>query len=157
MAKKKGKGDDTIAVNRRARFDYTIEGTYECGMVLQGTEVKSLRAGKASIAQAFATVRDGELWLYQAEIPEYEFGNRNNHDPQRRRKLLAHKHEIARMATFTQEMGRTLVPMKLYWSDGKAKVLIGEGVGKTTVDKRHAQAEKTAKREIDRALKGITR
>lgn len=156
MAKKsKSKGDDrTIAVNRRARFDYRIGDTYECGIVLQGTEVKSLRAGKASIAQAFATVRDGELWLYQAEIAEYEHGNRNNHEPQRRRKLLAHRSEIAKMATFTQEQGRTLVPLKLYWSpEGKAKVLIGEGVGKTTVDKRHTQAERTAKREIERALK----
>jgi SsrA-binding protein len=155
MAKKKAAGDrSTIAVNRRARFDYQIGDTYECGLVLQGTEVKSLRAGKASIAQAFATVRDGELWLYQAEIAEYEFGNRNNHDPQRRRKLLAHRSEIKRMAAFTQEQGRTLVPLKLYWSDdGKAKILIGEGVGKSTVDKRHAQAEKTAKREIERALK----
>ena len=152
MAKKKG-GPDTIAVNRRARFDYDIGDTYECGIVLQGTEVKSLRAGKASIAQAFGTVRDDELWLYQAEIAEYEFGNRNNHEPQRRRKLLAHRHEIKAMAAFTQEMGRTLVPMKLYWKDGKAKILLGEGTGKTTVDKRHDKAAKTAKREMDRALK----
>ncbi|WP_370323954.1 SsrA-binding protein SmpB [Euzebya sp.] len=153
MAKKVKADANTIAVNRRARFDYSIDTTYECGIVLQGTEVKSLRAGKASIAQAFATVRDGELWLYMADIPEYEFGNRNNHEPQRRRKLLAHSHEIRDMAAFTQEQGRTLVPMKLYWKDGKAKVLIGEGVGKTTVDKRHDKAEKTAKREIERALK----
>jgi SsrA-binding protein len=158
MAKKgKSQGPDTIAVNRRARFDYEIGDTYEVGLVLAGTEVKSLRAGKASIAQAFATVRDGELWLYQAEIPEYEFGNRNNHDPQRRRKLLAHRQEIARMAAFTQEMGRTLVPMKLYWKDGKAKLLLGEGTGKSTVDKRQTQAERTAKREMERALKGAHR
>lgn len=155
MAKKKAPGDkSTIAVNRRARFDYTIGDTYECGIVLVGTEVKSLRAGKASIAQAFATVRDGELWLYQAEIAEYEYGNRQNHEPQRRRKLLAHAAEIKKMAAFTQEMGRTLVPLKVYWSDeGKVKVLIGEGVGKSTVDKRQTAAEKTAKREMDRALK----
>jgi SsrA-binding protein len=152
---KKAQGPDTIAVNRRARFDYEIGDTHECGLVLVGTEVKSLRAGKASIAQAFATVRDGELWLYQMEIPEYEFGNRNNHDPQRRRKLLAHRGEIRRMQVFTQEMGRTLVPMKVYWKDGKAKVLIGQGVGKTTVDKRHVQAERSAKREMDRAIKGL--
>ncbi|CAN5231152.1 SsrA-binding protein [soil metagenome] len=155
MAKKgKIKADaDTIALNRRARFDYAIDDTYECGLVLQGTEVKSLRAGKASITQAFATVREGELWLYGAEIAEYEFGNRNNHEPQRRRKLLANRSEIKRMEAFTQEQGRTLVPMKLYWKEGKAKILIGQGVGKSQVDKRHDQAEKTAKREMDRALR----
>jgi SsrA-binding protein len=152
MAKKQ-KPNDQIAVNRRARFDYSIDTTYECGMVLQGTEVKSLRAGKASIAQAFATIREGELWLYGAEIAEYEFGNINNHEPQRRRKLLAHRHEIRQMEIFTQEQGRTLVPLKIYWKDGKAKILIGEGVGKSTVDKRQDQAAKTARREMDRALK----
>lgn len=159
MAKKsKSKdGRDTIAVNRRARFDYDIGDTYECGLVLAGTEVKSLRAGKASIAQAFATVRDGELWLYGAEIAEYEFGNRNNHEPQRRRKLLAHRSQIKAMQSFTQEQGRTLVPMRLYWKDGRAKILIGEGVGKTTVDKRHDKAEKSAKREMERALKAARR
>ncbi|MEE8602695.1 SsrA-binding protein SmpB [Euzebya tangerina] len=156
MARKQP-SNDTIAVNRRARFDYTISDTYECGMVLQGTEVKSLRAGKASIAQAFATVRGGELWLYMAEIAEYEFGNINNHEPQRRRKLLAHKHEIKQMTDFTQEQGRTLVPMKLYWKDGRAKVLIGTGVGKSTVDKRQDQAKKDAKREVERALKARSR
>jgi SsrA-binding protein len=153
MAKKKDKDPGTIALNRRARFDYTIDDTYECGMVLVGTEVKSLRAGKASIAQAFGIVREGELWLYKAEIAEYEFGNRNNHEPQRRRKLLVHRSEIRAMEVFTQEQGRTLVPMKLYWKDGKAKVLIGLGVGKSTVDKRHDQAAKDAKRDIDRALR----
>lgn len=155
MAKKsKSKADaSTIAVNRRARFDYDIGDTVECGMVLQGTEVKSLRAGKASIAQAFATVREGELWLYQAEIAEYEFGNRNNHEPQRRRKLLANRSEIRAMEVFTQEQGRTLVPLKMYWKDGKAKILIGQGVGKAQHDKRHEQARKDAKREMDRALR----
>lgn len=155
MAKKqKPKGDvDQIAVNRRARFDYAIDDTYECGLVLVGTEVKSLRAGKASITRAFATVREGELWLYGAEIAEYDFGNRNNHEPTRRRKLLANKAEIKRMQAFTQEMGRTLVPLKLYWNEGRVKILIGQGVGKSTVDKRQDQAAKTAKREMDRALK----
>ena len=154
MAKKKGAKADasTIAVNRRARFDYTISDTFECGIVLQGTEVKSLRAGKASLAQSFATVRGGELWLYQAEIAEYEFGNRNNHEPQRRRKLLAHRSEIARMEAFTQEQGRTIVPMKLYWKDGKAKLLVGLGVGKAQHDKRQDKAKQDAQREIDRAM-----
>lgn len=154
MAKKAAKDKDTIAVNRRARFDYEISDTYECGMVLYGTEVKSLRLGKASITQAFATVFDDELWLYMAEIAEYEFGNRNNHEPQRRRKLLVHRSEIRAMQVFTQEQGRTLVPLKMYWKDGKAKILIGQGIGKSTVDKRHDQAKKDAKREIDRALRG---
>lgn len=153
--KQKPKGDkDQIALNRRARFDYQIGDTTECGLVLVGTEVKSLRAGKASIAQAFATVREGELWLYGAEIAEYDFGNRNNHEPQRRRKLLANRAEIKRMEVFTQEQGRTLVPLKLYWNEGKVKILIGQGVGKSTVDKRQDQAAKTAKREMDRALRG---
>lgn len=153
MAKKTKSDANTIAVNRRARFDYDIDTTVECGMVLVGTEVKSLRAGKASITQAFATVRDGELWLYQAEIAEYEFGNRNNHEIQRRRKLLANRREIAAMEIFTQEQGRTLVPMKMYWKDGKAKILIGHGVGKAQHDKRRDQAKKDAQREIDRALR----
>src|SRR5687767_12639190 len=113
MAKKSS--EDTIAVNRRARFDYQIDETIEAGLVLQGTEVKSLREGKASLMEAFATVRGGEAWLVQAHIPEYAFGNRANHDPTRVRKLLVHRRELERMARFTQEQGRTLVPMKLYW------------------------------------------
>lgn len=150
---KRGRSDDTIAVNRRARFDYEIDETIEAGLVLRGTEVKSLRAGKASIAEAFATVRGDEAWLVQAHIPEYEFGNRANHDPTRQRKLLVHRREIAAMARFTQEQGRTLVPMKLYWKDGKAKLLVGLGVGKARHDKRHDLARKDADRQIDRALR----
>ena len=144
---------DTITVNRRARFDYEIDETIEAGLVLVGTEVKSLRAGKASLAEAFATVRGNEAWLVQAHIPEYEFGNRANHDPTRQRKLLVHRREIERMAKFTQEQGRTLVPMKLYWKDGRAKLLVGLGVGKATHDKRQDLAAKDAKRQIQRALR----
>ena len=151
MAKRKEA--DTIAVNRRARFDYEIDDTIEAGLVLRGTEVKSLRAGKASLAQAFATVRGGEAWLVQAHIPEYEFGNRTNHDPTRQRKLLVHRREIEQMAKFTQEQGRTLVPMKLYWKDGRAKLLIGLGIGKASHDKRQDLAAKDAKRQINRALR----
>src|SRR3712207_963958 len=109
MAKRSG-GDNTIAVNRRARFDYEIDETIEAGLVLQGTEVKSLRSGKASLAQAFATVRNNEAWLVQAHIPEYEFGNRANHDPTRQRKLLVHRRELERMEKFLEDQGRTLVP-----------------------------------------------
>ena len=144
---------DTITVNRRARFDYEIDETIEAGLVLRGTEVKSLRAGKASLAEAFATVRGNEAWLVQAHIPEYEFGNRANHDPTRQRKLLVHRREIERMAKFTQEQGRTLVPMKLYWKNGRAKLLVGLGVGKATHDKRQDLAAKDAKRQIQRALR----
>ena len=150
---KRGGGDDTIAVNRRARFDYQIDETIEAGLVLQGTEVKSLRAGKASLAEAFATVRGDEAWLVQAHIPEYEFGNRANHDPTRQRKLLVHRREIEQMAKFTQEQGRTLVPMRLYWKGGKAKLLIGLGVGKARHDKRQDLAKKDADRQIQRAMR----
>ena len=145
-------GQDTIAVNRRARFDYDIADTVEAGMVLTGTEVKSLRAGKASIVEAFATVRGGEAWLVQAHIAEYEFGNRANHDPTRQRKLLLHRREISELAAFTQEMGRTLVPMRLYWKDGKAKVLIGLARGKAQHDKRRDMAKRDADRQVQRAL-----
>lgn len=151
-ARKQGSESDVIATNRRARFDYDIGETVECGIALTGTEVKSLRTGQASLAEAWATVRDGELWLVQATIAEYEFGNRENHDPTRRRKLLAHRSEIARMARFIEDQGRTLVPMKLYWKDGRAKLLVGLGVGKAQHDKRHAKAEQDAKREMARAL-----
>jgi SsrA-binding protein len=150
---KKSAGDDTIAVNRRARFDYQIDETIEAGLVLTGTEVKSLRAGKASLAEAFAAVRGNEAWLVQAHIPEYAFGNRTNHDPTRQRKLLVHRRELERMAKFTQEQGRTLVPMRLYWKNGRAKLLVGLGVGKATHDKRQDLAKKDADRQISRALR----
>ncbi len=146
-------GVDTIAVNRRARFDYDITETVEAGLVLTGTEVKSLRAGKASITEAFATVRDGELWLVQAHIPEYAFGNRTNHDPTRQRKLLVHRREVEQLRRFTQERGRTLVPMRLYWKDGRAKLLVGLGQGKAQHDKRADLAAKDAQRQMQRALR----
>lgn len=151
-AKGKDRGGDVIAVNRRARYDYDITDTVEAGLVLTGTEVKSLRDGKASLAEAFATVRDGEAWLVQATIPEYAFGNRANHDPARRRKLLLHRSEIDRLDRFTQEQGRTLVPMRLYWRDGRAKLLIGLGVGKARYDKRASIAKRDADRAVARAL-----
>ena len=153
MAKKEKEKDATIALNRRARFEYEISETFEAGLVLTGTEVKSLRAGKASIVEAFAQVRDGEAWLLQMTIPEYEFGNRQNHQPTRKRKLLLNKREIAAMEKFTQERGRTLVPMKLYWKDGRAKIEIGLGMGKKTHDKRATVAARDAKRDIARAVR----
>jgi len=151
MAKKKG--ENTIAVNRRARFDYEIADTFEAGLVLTGTEVKSLRGGKASLAEAYGMVRDGEAFLMQATIPEYAFGNRANHDPTRPRKLLLHRREIEAMERFTQERGRTIVPMRLYWRDGNAKLQVGLGTGKATYDKRHALAERDAQRQVRRALR----
>jgi SsrA-binding protein len=154
MARKpKPKDKDTIAVNRRARFDYDIIDTVEVGLVLTGTEVKSLRTGKASIAEAFATVRHGELWLVQANIPEYEFGNRQNHDPTRQRKLLAHRDEITELTRFTKEQGRTLIPLRLYWRDGKVKLLLGLAQGKALHDKRTTIAKRDAERQIDHALR----
>jgi SsrA-binding protein len=153
MAKKKQKDRDVLSINRRARFEYDIHEEIEAGLVLTGTEVKSLRDGKASLAEAFATIRGDEAWLVQATIPEYAFGNRQNHDPTRMRKLLMHRREIERCATFTQEQGRTLVPMQLYWKDGRAKLLIGLGTGKAQHDKRADMAERDAKRQIDRALR----
>lgn len=154
---KDGKTDPTIAVNRRARYDYDIVDTLEAGLVLTGTEVKALRDGKASLAQAFAMVRSGEAWLVQAHIPEYAFGNRANHDPTRRRKLLLHSHEIDELERFTQEQGRTLVPMRLYWSGGRAKVEIGLARGKTQHDKRKTIAERDANRAMQRALSDAQR
>lgn len=145
--------DDTIAVNRRARYDYDIVDTVEAGLVLTGTEVKSLRDGKASLAQAFAMIRNGEAWLVQAHIPEYAFGNRANHDPTRQRKLLLHSRQIAELAEFTQEQGRTLVPMRLYWRDGRAKIQLGLAKGKTQHDKRASIAERDAKRQMQRAVR----
>jgi SsrA-binding protein len=154
MAKgKRRDGADTIAVNRRARFDYDIVDQIEAGLVLTGTEVKSLRAGKASLAEAFATIRRGEAWLVQAHIPEYEFGNRANHDPTRQRKLLLHRDQIARLTEFTREQGRTLVPIRLYWKGGRAKILLGLARGKAQHDKRAAIAERDADRQMQRALR----
>jgi len=150
---KDSNSDSTIAVNRRARFDYEIVDEVEAGLVLTGTEVKSLREGKASLAEAFATIRRGEAWLVQAHIPQYAFGNRANHDPTRQRKLLLHRREIEQLAAFTQEQGRTLVPMKLYWKEGRAKVLLGLARGKAQYDKRAAMAERDAERQMQRALR----
>jgi SsrA-binding protein len=152
-SKAKGGGDNVIAANRRARFDYEISETIEAGLVLTGTEVKSLRAGKASLAEAFATVRNGEAWLVQAHIAEYEFGNRANHDPVRQRKLLVHRKELEQMERHVAEQGRTLVPMRLYWKDGRAKLLVGLGKGKARHDKRADMAKRDADRAISRALR----
>lgn len=150
MAKEKGR--KVIAANRKARHDYSIEATYEAGLVLTGTEVKSLRAGKASIVDGFAAIKDGEVWLYGVHIPEYEHGTWTNHEPRRTRKLLLHRHEIAKLVGKTKESGLTLIPLALYFNDGYAKVELAVARGRRAADKRQAIAEREAKREADRAI-----
>ena len=143
--------DRVVAQNRRAGHDYFILETIEAGLVLTGTEVKSLRHGKASLAEAFATVEGGQAWVRQLHIPPYEQGNRWNVDPVRPRKLLLHKEQIETLRKAVAQKGQTIVPLKLYFSSGYAKLLIGVAKGKKTHDKRHAIAERDARREMDRA------
>jgi SsrA-binding protein len=146
-------GRKVIARNRRARHDYSIEDTYEAGLVLTGTEVKSLRMGRASLADGFAEISDGEAWLHNVHIPEYLQGTWTNHAPRRIRKLLLHRSEIDRLVSKTQEQGLTLVPLELYFKDGNVKVEIALARGKRTYDKRQALAKRDAAREMDRALR----
>lgn len=141
-----------VAQNRKAHHDYHLHERLEAGMVLTGTEVKSLRAGRASLADAFATVDDGEVWLRNAHIPEYAFGTWTNHAARRTRKLLLHRREIAKLAKETANSGRTIVPLAIYFSDGYAKVEIAVATGKKDWDKRHSIAEREASREAARAL-----
>lgn len=148
----KEKGRKLIAANRKARYDYRIDATYECGIVLTGTEVKSLRAGKASIVDGYASITDGEVWLYGVHIPEYEHGTWTNHEPRRTRKLLLHHHEIVKLIGKTKESGATLVPLSMYFSDGYAKVELALAHGRRSADKRQAIAEREAKRETQRAV-----
>jgi SsrA-binding protein len=146
-------GTKPIAENRRAHHDYHLLERFEAGLVLTGTEVKSLREGHATLQRAFADVRGGEVWLVGAHIPEYAQGNLANHDPDRDRKLLLHKREIASLVGKVQERGLTLVPTRLYWKDGRAKVEVALARGKETRDKRRDIADRDARRQIERALK----
>jgi SsrA-binding protein len=146
-------GVKVVARNRRARHDYHIEDTFEAGLVLTGTEVKSLRAGRASLAEAFGQISGGELWLHGLHIPEYAQGTWTNHEPRRTRKLLLHRKEIDRLASQVAERGFTIVPLSLYFSGGKAKVELALARGKRTYDKRHDLAQRDAAREVDRALR----
>ena len=157
MAANESTADKLIAQNRRASHDYSILDTIEAGLVLAGTEVKSLRGGKASLAESFATIDDGEVWVRQMHIPPYEQGNRWNLDPVRARKLLLHAAEIEKLHKAVAQKGHTLVPLKLYFSKGRAKLLLGVAKGKKTHDKREAIAERDAKREIDRAKRSAER
>jgi SsrA-binding protein len=150
MAREQGR--KLIAQNKKARHDYHIEDTYEAGLVLTGTEVKSLRAGRASLVDGYAVIKGGELWLQNVHIPEYTEGTWNNHEPRRPRKLLLHRHEISRLVGKTKETGLTIVPLALYFSDGRAKVEIALARGKKLHDKRQALAEKQARRETQREL-----
>ena len=147
----KEKGRKLIAQNRKARHDYAILDTYEAGVALVGTEVKSLRLGRASLVEAYATVDDGEVWLRGLNIPEYTLGSWTNHEPRRTRKLLLHKSEIERLIGKIREGGLTLVPLSLYFSDGKVKCELALARGKRSYDKRSDLAKRDANREIQRA------
>ncbi len=145
--------DHTVALNRRARHDYSIEETVEAGIVLTGTEIKSIRAGRVNLAEAYARIERGEAWLIGAHIAPYEQGNRNNHEPTRTRKLLLHRDQIDELVGRTQAKGETLVPLRLYLHKGMAKLEIGLARGKKTHDKRRAIAERDMRRELERQTK----
>jgi len=145
-------GRKLIAQNKKARHDYFIDEVYECGLVLTGTEVKSLRAGRASLIDGYATVRDGELWLQGVHIPEYTEATWTNHEPRRERKLLLHKREILKLIGKTKEGGVTMVPLALYFKDGRAKIEIALARGRKLHDKRAALMEKQVGREVSREL-----
>ncbi|MEV0109206.1 SsrA-binding protein SmpB [Nocardia sp. NPDC050799] len=148
----KENGRKVIATNRRARHNYTILDTYEAGIALVGTEVKSLRESKASLVDAFATVDNGEVWLRGLHIPEFSHGTWTNHAPRRVRKLLLHKREIERLVGKSREGNQTLVPLSMYFSDGKVKVELALAKGKQDYDKRQDLARRTAEREVTREL-----
>ena len=157
MPRQSQPADRLVAQNRRAGHDYFILETVEAGLVLTGTEVKSLRQGKASLAEAYATVEGSQAWVRQLHIPPYEQGNRWNADPVRPRKLLLHRPEIDKLRQAVAQKGLTVIPLRLYFSRGRAKLLVALAKGKQTHDKRHAIAERDAKREIDRARRGRER
>jgi SsrA-binding protein len=147
------RGDEIVIRNRKARHDYLVLDAFEAGIMLAGPEVKSLRASRANLQDAYARVRDGEVWLHGMHVSPYEF-SRGDLDPVRPRKLLLHRHEIDELERASAEKGVTLVPMRVYFKDGRAKVEIAVARGKRAYDKRQALAERDAKREAERALKG---
>jgi SsrA-binding protein len=149
--------DRLVAQNRKASHDYTILDTIEAGLVLAGTEVKSLRNGKASLQESWATIDNGEVFVHQLHIPPYEQGNRWNLDPVRPRKLLLHRSEIEKLRKAIEQKGHTLIPLKLYFTRGRAKLLLGIAKGRKSHDKREAIAERDAKREMDRAKRRMSR
>jgi len=142
-----------VAENRKARHDYFIEDTYEAGMVLTGTEVKALREGRANLKDSYAKVKNGEMWVYQIHISPYSHASYDNHDPLRQRKLLLHRQEIKRLVGKINEAGYTLVPLRLYFKSGKAKLLLGLARGKRKYDKRESIRRREEQRDLDRARK----
>ena len=155
MAKKTETGELVVARNRKARHDYLIEDTYEAGIALMGTEVKALRMGRASLVDGWASFSGDELWLEGVHIPEYVSGTWTNHTPRRKRKLLLHRKELDKLASKSRESGHTIVPLQLYFKDGRAKVEIALAKGKREYDKRHALRERQDRREAERALGAV--
>jgi SsrA-binding protein len=145
-------GKRLIAQNKKGRHDYFIDEVFEAGLVLMGTEVKSLRAGRATLTDGYAMMKDGELWLTGVHIPEYNEGSWTNHEPRRERKLLLHKREVSKLIGALKESGLTIIPLSLYFKDGKAKVELGLARGKKAHDKRATLMEKQANREVNREL-----
>ncbi|MCD9145821.1 SsrA-binding protein SmpB [Streptomyces albireticuli] len=157
MAKKEKTGRKLVAQNKKARHDYHILDTYECGMVLTGTEVKSLRQGRSSLADGFVQIDGGEAWLHNAHIPEYAQGTWTNHSARRKRKLLMHRAEIDKLDSKSQETGHTIVPLAIYFKEGRAKVEIALAKGKKEYDKRQTLREKQDTRESNRAIAAARR
>ena len=154
MAEKKDSQNKIVAENRKARFSYEILDTVEAGLVLTGTEVKSLRQGQANIQESYASAEGGEIWLINSYLPEYSQGNRFNHEPRRRRKLLVNKREMARLAQSVEREGMTMIPLKIYFNDrGRAKLLLGVARGKKLHDKRETEKQRDWAREKGRLLK----
>ena len=149
----KVEGRKIIAQNRRARFDYSVDETLECGIVLEGSEVKSLRLGKVSFPDGYAAFKDGELWLYNVNISEYSFSSMFNHDPHRPRKLLAHAHELKRLKRRVEEKGYTLIPLDFHFNKGRVKVELGLCKGKKMADKRDAIRDREVKRDLAREFR----
>lgn len=148
----KEQGERVVATNRRARYDYTIEDTYEAGLVLTGTEVKSLREGRASLVDGYGFIDGNEAWIDAVHIPEYTEGTWNNHAPRRKRKLLLHRAQIVKISHKTKEGGYTLVPLRIYFKDGRAKIELAVAKGKREYDKRQTLREQQDRREADRAM-----
>ncbi|MEW1602520.1 SsrA-binding protein [Streptomyces sp. DH-12] len=155
MAKEKGR--KLIAQNKKARHDYLIIDTYEAGLVLTGTEVKSLRQGRASLVDGFVQLTDHEAWLHNVHVPEYSQGTWTNHSARRKRKLLLHREEIDKLEAKSQETGHTIVPLALYFKDGRAKIEIALAKGKKEYDKRQTLREKQDRREAERAISAVRR
>ncbi|MEV8596436.1 SsrA-binding protein SmpB [Streptomyces sp. NPDC052013] len=155
MAKEKGR--KLIAQNKKARHDYLIIDTYEAGLVLTGTEVKSLRQGRASLVDGFVQLTDHEAWLHNVHVPEYSQGTWTNHSARRKRKLLLHREEIDKLEAKSQETGHTIVPLALYFKDGRAKIEIALAKGKKEYDKRQTLREKQDRREAERAMSAVRR